>query len=111
MTSLETLAREYANKLYPLGNDEHEGTFVTDEAYPEDYRLDVCGAFLAGAQARQPEIDELVAALRFYSTENTANLTEVSVRIGDPPYDGWQIIDKGQKAREALKKHGRGENK
>lgn len=43
-------------------------------------------------------IEKAVEMAEFYAQEGC----EVSVRIGDPPYDGWQLIGDGKKAREFL---------
>lgn len=80
MTHLETLATDWSNNNYGM-------TFQNRDVIKQ--------AFLAGAQARQQEIDELVAALEDIVA---------AYKRGCVDYKGcecwWQI------ALNALKKHG-----
>lgn len=100
--------------------DEHEAELKSNGCEPEeihDYMIEWSFGFKAAEKhinktheslIRQIDVlkkreERLVEALQFYAINTQDQITEVSLRIGIPPYDGWRIEDDGEKARQTLK--------
>ena len=100
MTTIETQAGEHVESMITMSNRPVHRPDVLQEV------------FLAGAQARQPEIDDLVAALKFYADKNNWYRDEEGWRhdmirqdLDDETLTIWDGRFSGRRAREALKKH------
>lgn len=67
-----------------------------------DFHKSAAAQYSEQIQLLITERDRYKTALEFYAVKETFQITEVSERAGDPPLDGWRIIDDGSVARQAL---------